>query len=47
MCMLAFCRLPPALSSHLRTYTYALVAREISRVTRYADRVIHVDPQPG
>ncbi len=45
--MLAFCRLPPALSSHLRAYTYALVAREISRVTRYADRVIHVDPQPG
>ena len=36
-----------ALSGYLRKYTYALVAREISRLTRYADRVIHVDPLPG
>jgi len=43
----SICRLPLALSRHLRQYTYALVAREISRVTRYADRVIHVDPLPG
>ena len=36
-----------ALSRHLRKWTYALVGREISRITRYADRVIHVDPLPG
>jgi hypothetical protein len=36
-----------ALSRHLRTSTYTLVAREISRITRYADRVVHVDPLPG
>jgi len=45
--MLAFCRLPLALSRSLRKYTYTLVAREISRLTRYADRVVHVDPLPG
>ena len=26
---------------------YALVGREISRITRYADRVVHLDPVPG
>ena len=26
---------------------YALVGREISRITRYADRVVHLDPLPG
>ena len=36
-----------ALSRHLRKWTYALVGREISRITRYADRVVHVDPLPG
>jgi hypothetical protein len=36
-----------ALSRHLRTSTYALVAREISRITRYADRVVHLDPLPS
>jgi hypothetical protein len=36
-----------ALSRHLRKWTYSLVAREISRITRYADRVIHVDPLPS
>lgn len=30
-----------------RKWTYALVGREISRITRYADRVIHVDPLPS
>jgi hypothetical protein len=39
--------LPLALSRYLRKYTYTLVAREISRLTRYADRVVHVDPLPG
>jgi hypothetical protein len=39
--------LPLALSRFLRKYTYTLVAREISRLTRYADRVIHLDPLPG
>ena len=43
----SICRLSLALSRHLRKYTYTLVAREISRLTRYADRVIHVDPLPG
>jgi hypothetical protein len=33
-----------AFSRHLRSWTYALVAREISRITRYADRVVHADP---
>jgi glycosyl transferase family 2 len=36
-----------ALSRHLRKWTYALVGREISRISRYADRVVHVDPLPG
>jgi hypothetical protein len=36
-----------ALSRHLRTWTYALVAREISRITRYVDRLVHLDPLPG
>jgi hypothetical protein len=36
-----------ALSRHLRKWTYALVGREISRITRYADRVVHVDPLPS
>jgi hypothetical protein len=43
----SICRLPLALSQYLRKYTYTLVAREISRLTRYADRVIHLDPLPG
>jgi len=36
-----------ALSRQLRKSTYALVGREISRITRYADRVLHVDPLPS
>jgi hypothetical protein len=36
-----------ALSHQLRKWTYALVGREISRITRYADRVLHVDPLPS
>ena len=36
-----------ALSRHLRKWTYGLVGREISRITRYADRVVHVDPLPS
>jgi hypothetical protein len=36
-----------ALSRHLRKWTYALIGREISRITRYADRVLHVDPLPS
>jgi hypothetical protein len=43
----SICRLRHALSRHLRKWTYALVGREISRITRYADRVVHVDPLPG
>lgn len=43
----SICRLRLALSRHLRKWTYALVGREISRITRYADRVLHVDPLPG
>lgn len=35
-----------AFSRHLRRWMYALVGREISRITRYADRVVHVDPLP-
>jgi hypothetical protein len=31
----------------LRRWTYALVGREISRLTRYTDRVVHVDPLPS
>ena len=36
-----------ALARHLKEWTYALVAREISRLTRYADSVVHVDPLPS
>ncbi len=36
-----------ALARHLKQWTYGLVAREISRITRYADRVVHVDPLPS
>jgi Glycosyl transferase family 2 len=36
-----------AIARHLKEWTYALVAREISRLTRYADRVVHVDPLPS
>jgi hypothetical protein len=43
----SICRLRLALSRHLRTWTYGLVGREISRITRYADRVVHVDPLPS
>ncbi|HEY0284135.1 MAG TPA: glycosyltransferase [Vicinamibacterales bacterium] len=43
----SICRLRLALSRHLRKWTYALVGREISRISRYADRVVHVDPLPG
>jgi hypothetical protein len=43
----SICRLRLALSRHLRKWTYALVGREISRVSRYADRVVHVDPLPS
>jgi len=43
----SICRLRLALSRHLRKWTYALVGREISRLTRYADSVIHVDPLPS
>ena len=30
-----------------KRWTYASIAREISRITRYADRVIQIDPLPG
>jgi hypothetical protein len=43
----SICRLRLALSRHLRKWTYAVVGREISRITRYADRVVHVDPLPS
>ena len=43
----SICRLRLALSRHLRKWTYAVVGREISRITRYADRVLHVDPLPS
>ena len=43
----SICRLRHALSRHLRKWTYGLVGREISRITRYADRVVHVDPLPS
>jgi hypothetical protein len=43
----SICRLRLALSRHLRKWTYALVGREISRITRYADRLVHVDPLPS
>jgi hypothetical protein len=36
-----------ALARHLKEWTYGLVAREISQITRYADRVVHVDPLPS
>jgi len=36
-----------ALSRYLKTYVYGLVGREISHLTRYAGRVIHVDPVPS
>jgi hypothetical protein len=31
----------------IKAWTYGCVAREISRITRYADRVIQLDPLPG
>ena len=31
----------------MRQWTYGLVGREISRLARYADRIIHVDPLPS
>lgn len=31
----------------IKRWTYERIAREISRLTRYVDAVIHVDPQPG
>src|SRR5687767_15447799 len=43
----SICRLRLALSRHLRKWTYAVVGREISRITRYVDRVLHVDPLPS
>jgi Glycosyl transferase family 2 len=43
----SICRLRAALSRHLRKWTYALVGREISRIARYADRVVHIDPLPN
>ena len=43
----SICRLRLALSRHLRKWTYALVGLEISRISRYADRVVHVDPLPS
>jgi hypothetical protein len=43
----SICRLRLALSRHLRKWTYGLVGREISRITRYADRVVHLDPLPS
>lgn len=43
----SICRLRLALSRHLRKWTYALVGRELSRITRYADRVVHADPLPS
>jgi hypothetical protein len=43
----SICRLRHALSRHLRKWTYALVAREISRLTRYCDRIVHIDPLPS
>ena len=43
----SICRLRLALSRHLRKWTYAQVGREISRITRYADRLVHVDPLPS
>jgi hypothetical protein len=36
-----------ALLDGLKKWTYGRVAREISRTTRYADRVIQLDPLPG
>jgi hypothetical protein len=30
-----------------KQWTYACIAREISRLTRYADRVVQLDPSPG
>ena len=43
----SICRLGLAFSRHLRKWTYALVGREVSRITRYADRVVHLDPLPS
>jgi hypothetical protein len=43
----SICRLRLALSRQLRKWTYGWVGREISRITRYADRVVHVDPLPS
>lgn len=31
----------------LKHWTYSLVGREISRITRYADRVVHMEPLPS
>ena len=47
--MLAFAQisLPLALTRRFRRWTYARVGREISRITRYADHVVQVDPLPG
>jgi hypothetical protein len=36
-----------SLLANLKRWTYACLAREISRITRYADRVIQLDPLPG
>lgn len=36
-----------AIARHFKQWTYALVAREVSRITRYADRIVHVDPLPS
>ena len=36
-----------AVSRRLRQWTYGLVGREISRLARYADRIVHVDPLPS
>ncbi len=36
-----------AFSQHLKRFVYGLVGREVSRLTRYADRVVHIDPLPS
>jgi hypothetical protein len=36
-----------ALLDHCRRWSYATVASEISRVARYSDRLVHVDPLTG
>ena len=35
------------LLASMKRWTYASVAREISRITRYSDRVVQLDPLPG